>query len=128
MKNLIIKEDNNTPGVILDYDKGIIELSGKSIPDRASNFYEPVMEWINKYIQNPNSETTFNFKLEYANTGSEKYLLDILRRMESLHKSGKKCKVDWYYEEDDEDIFETGEDYKKYLDVPFNLICVPVED
>jgi hypothetical protein len=31
--------------------------------------------------------------------------------------------VDWYYEEEDEDMLEAGEDYDAIIDIPFRLIA-----
>ena len=128
MKNLIIKGEYKMPDVQFDADKGVLELSGKSIPDRAEDLYLPIVEWIDNYLQNPCKETTFNFKLVYFNTGTERYLYSIFKKLESSHKSGNKIKVNWYYEEGDEDMFDVGEDYQKRVEVPINLIAVSVED
>ena len=32
--------------------------------------------------------------------------------------------VKWYYEEDDEDMLEAGEDYEAIIDLPFEMIEV----
>jgi hypothetical protein len=36
--------------------------------------------------------------------------------------------VQWYYEEDDEALLESGEEYQSMVDIPFELISVPVDD
>ena len=38
--------------------------------------------------------------------------------------SGTEVKVNWYYEEDDEDMLEAGEDYQAIIDLPFKMIEV----
>jgi len=128
VKNLIIKGEYKIPDVQFDADKGVLEISGKSIPDRAEEFYKPIVEWIDNYLERPCEETTFNFKLVYFNTGTERYLYGIFKKLESFHKSGNKITVTWYYEEDDEDMFDVGEDYQDRIDIPISLVAVPVED
>ena len=38
--------------------------------------------------------------------------------------SGTDVKVNWYYEEDDEDMLAAGEDYQAIIDLPFKMIEV----
>ena len=58
-------------------------------------------------------------KLEYFNTSSSKCLMDMLKRVEA-----SKCdaEVYWYYEEEDEDMEEAGEDYAAIIQLPFKLV------
>jgi hypothetical protein len=62
-------------------------------------------------------------QLEYFNTSSSKCILDVFKKLESIHKSGdKEVIINWYYEEDDEDMLEAGEDYESIIRVPFKMI------
>ena len=36
-------------------------------------------------------------------------------------------KVNWYYEEDDEDMLEAGEDYEAIVSIPFDKISIEEE-
>jgi hypothetical protein len=44
--------------------------------------------------------------------------------MEKLYKAGHEVVITWRYDADDEDMEETGEDYRELLDVPFDLVSV----
>ena len=46
--------------------------------------------------------------------------MDLLKRVE---QSAAEATVLWYYEEDDEDMLEAGEDYDAIIDMPFRLIA-----
>ena len=108
MNNLIIEESIKTPSVAFAAESGILELKGKSIPENSLEFYRPVFEWIDNYGQSPNSS---------------KCLLDVFRRLETLSLSGKSTvKVSWYYDGDDEDMMEAGEDYSALVKIPFELL------
>lgn len=117
-----IKGTDDTPSVILDAASNIFEIAGRSLPEDVAAFYSPIIEWLDKYIQSPNPKTNFNFKLVYFNTASSKLLLDILMKLEELHKTGKEVLVKWHYSEDDEDMKEAGEEYADIVDVPFEQI------
>lgn len=121
MSNLIINDSIKTPTVTFDVT-GILEIKGKSIPENSLEFYRPVFEWLDIYSQSPAPKTEFKISLEYFNTSSSKCLLDILRRLETINLSGKSAvKVLWFYDADDEDMMEAGEDYQALVKVPFEL-------
>jgi hypothetical protein len=121
MDNITLQPGPKTPHVLLD-STGYIELKGKSIPENSVEFYKPVFDWLDAYAANPKPSTKVLVELEYFNTSSSKCILDIFRKLESLHKSGKSTvSIAWLYDEDDEDMMETGEDYQTIVKVPFTI-------
>jgi len=121
MENLTLQPGPKTPHILLDV-KGYIELKGKSIPENSVEFYKPVFDWLDNYASSPNASTRVLVELEYFNTSSSKCILDIFRRLETIHKSGKsQVAINWLYDEDDEDMMETGEDYQTIVKVPFTI-------
>lgn len=121
MEPLIIKATESTPSVTLDKANGIFEISGNSLPENVIAFYEPVFNWINNYITNPNPSTNFVFKLTYFNTASSKTIFSILSLLESLLNKGYKIQIDWCYMEIDEDTLDAGKEYAGVVKIPFNF-------
>lgn len=124
MENLLIEGSAKTPTVNFNSEAGLIELKGRSIPENSVEFYQPLNEWIDSYAENPKNETVVEIKLEYFNTSSSKCILDLFKKLESMNGSGTSVKVNWYFEEDDEDMEEAGEDYQAIIGLPFNMIEV----
>ena len=122
MESLSIEGTNKTPSVILNPETGVIEIKGRSIPENSIEFYRPIVEWLDEYAKKPNTKTTVNVQLEYFNTSSSKCILDIFKKLESLKKARNEVVINWYYEEDDEDMLESGEDYESIIRVPFKMI------
>ena len=122
METIKIQGTEDTPKIILDADNEVMEISGRSLPEDVSAFYEPVLNWLNEYSENPNKKTIFNFKLTYFNTASSKLLLDILMKLEEMHENGNDILIRWHYPEDDEDMEEAGEEYADIVDVPFEQV------
>ncbi|MHC1703103.1 MAG: DUF1987 domain-containing protein [Tenuifilaceae bacterium] len=122
MNTIKIMGTDDTPTVILDSDNEIFEISGRSLPEDVTAFYEPIIGWLDEYSSSPNTKTVFTFKLVYFNTASSKLLLDILMKLEQMHEDGKDVLVRWYYPEDDEDMQEAGEEYADIVDVPFEQV------
>ena len=86
MEIIKIKGTEDTPSVLLDKAQNLFEISGRSLPEDVSMFYEPILSWIDEYAAAPNAETVFNFKLEYFNTASSKVILDILLKFEDIYE------------------------------------------
>ncbi len=122
METIKILGTDDTPTVILDSENDIFEISGRSLPEDVTAFYDPILNWLDEYATSPNAKTVFSFKLVYFNTASSKLLLDILMKLEEMHEDGKEVLINWYYPEDDEDMQEAGEEYADIVDVPFEQI------
>ena len=122
MESISIEGTTKTPTVKLNPESGVVEIKGRSIPENSIEFYRPIIEWLDEYAKNPNKKTTVNVQLEYFNTSSSKCILDIFKKLESLKKARNEVVINWYYEEDDEDMLESGEDYESIIRVPFKMI------
>ncbi|MBI9063526.1 MAG: DUF1987 domain-containing protein [Marinilabiliaceae bacterium] len=122
METIIREGTPKTPYVRLDGENGLVEIKGRSIPENSVEFYKPLIDWLEKYGNDPSNETNVNIQLEYFNTSSSKCILDIFKRLELIHKKGNPVEINWYYEEDDEDMFEAGEDYQSIISIPFKMI------
>ena len=119
MEPYIVDAGRDTPGVIFDPSNNKFEMNGKSLPEDVIKYYDPILEWLNKYSESPNDETIFEMKMTYFNTASSKVLLDLLFFLEEMLEDGKNITIHWYYKTNDEDMKEAGEEYEDILEVPF---------
>ncbi len=119
MKILSLEGTEDTPGIHLDKAAGKLEISGRSLPEDATEFYKPVLDWLEEYARDPNTSTTFVFKLEYFNTASSKLILDVLYALEDINN----VKVQWHFLEDDEDMEEAGQEFSELVEIPFEFIA-----
>jgi hypothetical protein len=122
MEALDIRATNDTPKVLLDPENNIFEISGRSLPEDVVSFYQPVLDWLDEYKAEPLDSIEFVFKYVYFNTATSKLVMDILIRLEEIKKSGKEVVVMWFYEQDDEDMLDLGEEFSENVDVPFEII------
>ncbi len=121
MEPLTREATDETPKVIFDKANNTFEISGKSLPEDVDEFFDPILDWLEAYIEDPNDKTELVFKMDYFNTASSKMLLDILLQLEELQEEGKDVKVYWYYREGDVDMAEAGEEYNDIVALPFEL-------
>ena len=122
MEDLYLKKTFNSPEVEFIADKGELSLEGRSIPEDPGEFFELLIDWINEYFLNPAKDTVMNIRLEYINSGSSKYMLEVLRIMKINHDAGKGVQIRWYFEEGDESIQELGIHYEQTIQIPFEHI------
>ncbi len=121
MEPLLIQTTEDTPEIILNSTEENFLISERSLPENAIEFYEPIINWINNYIQNPNNKTLFNFKLEYFNTASAKQIAKILLLLEKLSKT-KDVLICWHYNKEDTDMYASGTRFSKLINIPFKFI------
>jgi len=122
MTPLILSPTEDTPEVSFDNTSGKLMMSGTSIPENARKFYDTIIEWISEYSQNPCANTSINFKLKYFNTASTKYIFDIMVIAKEIMKKGNTLVINWFYMEDDEDMYEAGIGFSKMLRYQFNFV------
>jgi hypothetical protein len=103
LNNLLIEGSNSVPAISFNID-GHLKMEGRFIPDNALIIFEPLFEWI-EHLEA--EKVIFDINLEYLNTSSSMQLFSLLRKLE------EKCEIteliiNWYFEQDDEDHYDTG--------------------
>ncbi|MDK2978167.1 MAG: hypothetical protein PWP52_881 [Bacteroidales bacterium] len=117
MKDLIIKETEKTPSVALSTN-GVLKIEGRSIPEDAAKFFKPILDWTKDFTT---GEIRVDIKLEYFNTSSSKFILEMLRILEN-NPENKNILVNWFYEEGDLDVLESGQYFESIIGIPFKYI------
>ena len=87
------KATDDSPEVILDMENRIFSFSGKSLPEDVSDFYGPVIEW-----------------------------LDIFMLLEEIQEKGNEVLINWHYPEYDEEMKDAGLEYSEMVDLNFELV------
>ncbi len=131
MNPLKIEATEFSPTVILSSEIPLFEISGESRPENTGKFYTPIIDWLNQYKETliANKDKTansrdlvFEFKFDYFNSTSAKYIMDILYQLDKYHAEGLNPKIKWYYDAMDEDMKEAGEEFAKLIKTPIEFI------
>lgn len=120
MTNLFIKGTTKTPEI--DFKPGILQISGRSIAEDAVAFYQPVIKWIEHYLKKPEPLTRLNLKMEYINSGSNRFIFTIMRMLDEAYSLGNNVIINWYFEEDDDTIKNLGRDFQALVKAPFKMV------
>lgn len=119
------KGTKKTPAISMDASDGMMLLEGRSNPENAREFYQPVMDWLDKYVEHPAEKTDLRINLEHFNTSSSKYLMEILRKIRYLADNDHLFNVTWMYEEDDLEMLDTAEAYEMMTGLRFEKVSYP---
>jgi hypothetical protein len=131
MKKLIIEETEFTPYIELDAIDRLFVFKGVSRPENVKSFYEPVINWLSQYekeyLKLPGEMYSaiplrVMFHFSYFNSASSKMLLQILEYFADLHKHGFNVRIEYYYDEGDDQMKEDGEDFSSAVDIQFTFI------
>jgi hypothetical protein len=124
MDNLQIAGKKDTLAVAFDAETGVLVLEGSSYPENPIDFFDRLTAWFKQYFAEVSGPLTLNITIDYLNTSSSKCLLDLFDMLEAYHRSGGTVTLNWYYDEDDDDMLETGEELCEDFDLPYTLIPV----
>jgi len=122
MDQLVIEASVNSPSINFDSKNNRLTITGRSIPEHVIEFYQPLEEWVRKYLETIPKEIAVEICLDYLNTHSTSRLLVLLRILENYHNnSDSNVKVTWCFEDEDEDMEELGEELSSLLEIPFQM-------
>ena len=77
------------------------------------------------YAKQPRPRTEVRISLQYFNSSSAKYILDLLKLLDEAHASGTSTvTLRWMHDADDLDMEEAGQDYRELLDMDVEVVAV----
>jgi phospholipid N-methyltransferase len=100
----------------------MIKIRVRGLFQNKTEVIEQIMNWIDKYLRNPTEITYVIISFEYLNSFSTTILVSILRKLSQVILQSGKLVIQWYYEEDDEDILERGEYISSTFNIPITFI------
>ena len=95
MKKLQILPKKDSPEVVFDPQSGNFSIVGISHPENISNFFDPVMKWLDEYLIEINKSSSASIKpiklrlfFKYINSASYKYMVTFLQKMNEFVVAG----------------------------------------
>lgn len=106
-RNLTIEKTLKTPQIELNYSSGELKLSGKSLPENAGKLYEPVLNWVNKYVLDAKPVTNLRLSIEYFNTSSLLWISKIVKALTRINNEEYQLLVHVYIPLEEYDDLKT---------------------
>lgn len=116
MKVLEIAGTQYSPHIKMDPEAREIVIEGVSRPENTVEFFAPVLQWVNEYIDALRRSdgnvpgTTIRIDLTYFNSISAKYVASLILKCKQLYAEGEGLDVEWLYDATDEEAKGWGED------------------
>lgn len=122
MEALHIEPTDDTPKIYFEPEIELYVIEGKSLPENAIDFYQPVFDWATKFFHSEHAPSSFilNFKLDYFNTASSKQIAKLFRILESSPAS-ENVVIKWYYDKEDTDMLKAGTRYSNLMKLKFEF-------
>lgn len=121
MKDFKIEGTQSIPDIFGDWDKGMLSISGDSYPENSFELFEPLLQWVESYLDQAECELKLKLNLLYLNTSSVKIMMDIFDLLEVAHTQKKSVSVTWSYDKENERVAELAEDFKEDCSFPFDI-------
>jgi len=116
---LEIPATKTAPHVV--FRDGVLVIEGKSIPQESAPFFEPLLKTLNDYSLCPNNETRIELRIDYLNSDSMRSLMNIMIIAEKMHLAGNKVYVDWFYQNEEDIIYDAGTIFQSLIEIPIYL-------
>lgn len=121
MKSFVCEKQADTPQIIFRPESNEFLIKGRSLPENAEAFYQPVLGWMESYLAEEPEDITLTIDLEYFNSSSVKQLLNLLILLENQVVNDRKVLIVWCYDEEDELMEMKGRELESIVNLPFRL-------
>jgi hypothetical protein len=123
MIDLVVNQSNRSlPDIHFNATSGNLSISGRCVTENALTLFTPLITWLDEFVANRPSSVTLDINIEYLNSSSVMWMAKIVRNVDALRAQGSSVSITWHYEEDDEDMMDTGLNIKDTFGIDMELI------
>lgn len=120
--DLNIPKSEDTPEIRSDLNRGTLSISGRSFPENAFQFYQPLLQWIREFADEyPRKALEVHLDLDYFNSSSGRFILEMLTTLEQQDPRSHYS-VKWYTDHNDELMLEKGAELKSLVDLKIEIV------
>ena len=123
MNNFFIAATASSPEVDFRFDQHLLSIKGESYPENAAVFWGDIIGVLREYLQKDHAGATItaHVALAYFNSSSTKMLFALFGALNEKAKDGTPVELHWYHDEEDDTIFEFGQELQEdFSDLTFN--------
>ncbi|MBF0525545.1 MAG: DUF1987 domain-containing protein [Deltaproteobacteria bacterium] len=124
MGKLHIEATERSPEIDFDLETNVFSIRGESYPEDVAEFFGPVIKKLNGHLEAlEHADVTFNLELVYFNSTSAKIFMSLFETLDSTAANGNRVVINWYYEEEDDNMEELGQEFGEDLEqAKFNMV------
>ncbi len=127
MENILLTETEFSPYVNFDFNLKKMEIKGRSIPENAFMFFNPLINWVNQFYisglyDTKNQVSHIDISCDYFNSASSKMFLYLFEALAKHQAAGNQIKINWHISDEDEEIAESVEDLRLISEVNISIM------
>ncbi len=126
MDNIHIEATDRSPEIDFNFQTNVFSMKGESFPENVPAFFGPHISALENHLENMDSGSVeFNFELIYFNSTTAKIIMQFFEILETTAGNDIDVVINWYYDADDDNMEELGEDFCEDLEAAkYNLIAL----
>ncbi len=117
-----IHQTKTTP--FAELKDGYLVIRGKSVPFNYPDIYDTIQDRMSIYMNKPEEITRIDICLSAINAVSKRSIINTFQLFEEMGKHGMNILINWYYQPDDEDVYELGEICKSNFDLNIRMLQI----
>jgi hypothetical protein len=122
--NLSLPGSQSSPAIRADWNAGVVVMSGESYPENSFEIYDQLIQWIDSYLSTADRSLTLELHLNYLNTSSIRFMIDIFDMLEVAHGNAKEVLVQWMFDDRNPRSAELGAEFKEDYTFPFLILSI----
>ena len=116
--NLSVPGSQCSPSIRADWKAGVVVMSGESYPENSFELYDQLIQWIESYLTTSEHSLTLELHLNYLNTSSVRFMIDIIDMLQSAFENNKAVLVQWMFDDRNPRSAELGSEFKEDYTFP----------
>ena len=125
LEALHIPSTAETPEVTLHPEQDVYRIVGRSLPENAHQFFQPIIDWFETLLDTGAQQLELELYLDYYNSSTGRYLMELMLALEE--RSGESnVGILWKADLDDDIMIEKGEEFRQLLKIPVRILTVNV--
>ena len=122
LESLNLARTTSTPEVKFNAETGALLLTGESYPENSFEFFKPLLDWVQSFVDKSSGPIRLQIGLTYMNTSSIKSMMDLLDLLEDAHAASREVTVTWLYDEENDRALEMAEEFREEVTLPFFVV------
>jgi hypothetical protein len=112
------------PKVIYDEIEGTIDITGRCVSPEVDSYFAEFLPYLRDCLKRNPMNMIVNVDLEFFSTRASKVIMEMFYILKEEIQDKKKfhVAVNWFFEEGDYDMQESGEDYEGLSHLDFKII------
>jgi len=119
-------KENTIPKIVFEEMEGTILIEGRAISLEIEKYFDDFLPYLEDCLNKNPINLKVDIKLEFFSTKASLKLANMFNIIKKCKINNKiDVEINWYYELDDVELLECGEDYEEITGLKFNFIEKP---